>query len=50
MLRHLAVLVGVLVALALAGCGSAGSAFDEVQQVAGIERGTPTLVFVYTDG
>jgi ABC-type Fe2+-enterobactin transport system substrate-binding protein len=40
----------VLAAFALASCSGADSAFDELEQVAAIERGTPTLVFVYTDG
>jgi len=49
-LRQLAVIVAGLAALALVSCGDAGSAFDEVEQVARIEQGIPTLVFVYTDG
>ena len=39
-----------LASLALASCGGAGDAFEELEQVAGVHRGTPTLVFVYTDG
>lgn len=39
-----------LVSLALASCGGAGDAFGELDQVADVRRGTPTLVFVYTDG
>lgn len=50
-LRQLAVIVAVLATVAASvSCEATGTAFDEVDKVAGIERGTPTLVFVYTDG
>lgn len=45
-----ALVLGVLAALALVACGGPGGAFEELEELAGIERGTPTLVFVYTDG
>ncbi len=48
--KLLALVFGVLAALALASCSGGGSAFEELEQVAAIERGTPTLVFIYTDG
>ena len=40
----------MLAALALVACGGTGSAFEELEELAGIQRGTPTLAFVYTDG
>lgn len=51
MLRQLAMIIAVLATVAaLVSCEDTGSAFDEVDKAAGIGRGTPTLVFVYTDG
>ena len=47
--RVAALVLAVLAVSALAACGGAGSPFDEIDRVAGFERGTPT-VFVYTDG
>jgi hypothetical protein len=46
----LALLAAVIAAILLTSCGGAGSAFAELERIAGIERGRPVLVFVYTDG
>lgn len=48
--RSVAMAVGILALLALASCGGPGSALEELEQVADVQRGTTTLVFVYTDG
>jgi hypothetical protein len=45
-----ALIVALVALLALASCGGSASPFEELEQVAGVQRGTPTLVFVYTDG
>ena len=46
----LALLAAVIAAFVLTSCGGADSAFAELERVAGVERGRPVLVFVYTDG
>lgn len=48
--KTFAVAAVVLASLALASCGGTGDAFEELGDVADVRRGTPTLVFVYTDG
>jgi hypothetical protein len=45
-----ALIVGLVALLALGSCGGAASPFEELEQIAEVQRGTPTLVFVYTDG
>lgn len=44
--------VAVVLLLVLSACTSSGepNLLDELARVAYVERGQPTLVFVYTDG
>ena len=48
--RTFALTAVALASLALASCGGSGDAFEQLEDVADVRRGTPTLVFVYTDG